>query len=153
MTGQVLLQEAHAEADPEAPKPAVNEVAAHDAKVAPGADKDSLAGEVTPAAVDSTAASGDPIGEAVVALQEVMEPAPAPEPAREGESFYFLMESISCWNAHICPWAWLHAAQPHLLGKASLDDWQNTGSGPPKHRTRNACRRTELLRPPQMKGR
>ena len=96
MTGQVLLQEAHAEADPEAPKPAVNEVAAHDAMVAPGADKDGLAGEVTPAAVDSTAASGDPIGEAVVALQEVMEPAPAPEPALEGELFYFLMESISC---------------------------------------------------------
>lgn len=113
MTGQVSLQEAHAEADPEAPKLAADEVAAHDAEVAPGADKDGLAGEVTPAAVDSTAASGDPIGEAVVALQEVMEPAPAQEPAVEGEWIYSLLE-CSCLELQ----AWLCAAQPHLLGKA-----------------------------------
>lgn len=73
----VPLQEAHAEAHPTAPEPAT-------AEVAPVADKEGLAAEVTPAAVDSTAAAGEPIAEAMVALQEVMEPAPVPEPVLEG---------------------------------------------------------------------
>ena len=73
--------------DPAAPEPATAEVAPADAEVAaPDADKEGLEAAVTPAAVDSTAASGEPIAEAVVALQEVMEPAPVPEPVLEGES-------------------------------------------------------------------
>ncbi len=72
--------------DPAAPEPAATEVALVDAEVAPVADKEGLEAAVTPAAVDSTAASGEPIAEAVMALQEVMEPAPVPEPALEGGS-------------------------------------------------------------------
>ena len=84
--GAVPLQETHAEADAAAPEPATAEVAPAGAEVAPAADNDGLVAEVTPAAVDSTAAAGEPIAEAVVALQEVMEPAPVPEPVLEGES-------------------------------------------------------------------
>ena len=75
----------HAEADPHAPEPAAADVAPADAEVAQTAEKDGLVDEVTPAVQDSTAAAGEPIAEAVVALQEVMEPAPVPEPVLEGK--------------------------------------------------------------------
>ncbi len=94
----VLLQVAHAEADPAAPKPAAADVGPADAEVAPAADKEALEAEVTPAAVDSTAASGEPIAEAMVALQEVMEPAPVPEPVLEGESSN-AMPPARCFSA------------------------------------------------------
>lgn len=84
--GAVPLQETHAEADPAAFEPATAEVAPAVTEVAPAADKGGLVAEVTPAAVDSTAAAGEPIAEAVVALQEVMEPAPVPEPVLKGDS-------------------------------------------------------------------
>ena len=97
----VPLQEAHAEADPAAPEPATAEVAPADAEVPPVADKEGLATEVTPAAVDSTAAAGEPIAEAVVALQEVMEPAPVPEPVLEG-----LLFGSHAFTALGCSWQW-----------------------------------------------
>ena len=54
------------------------------AEVAPaGEEHDGLAAEVTPAAEDSSAMAGSPIAEAVVALQQIMEPAPVPSPALE----------------------------------------------------------------------
>ena len=57
------------------------------AEAAPaGEEHDGLAAEVTPAAEDSSAMAGSPIAEAVVALQQIMEPAPVPSPAlEEGE--------------------------------------------------------------------
>lgn len=82
---ECVLQELHAEADPHVPEPAAAEVAPATAEVAPTGEEDGLVDEVTPAVQDSTAATGEPIAEAVVALQEVMEPAPVPEPVLEGK--------------------------------------------------------------------
>ena len=79
--GRQPAQEAQSDADPSAPEPAAA------AEAAPaGGDHDGLAAEVTPAAEDSSAMAGSPIAEAVVALQQIMEPAPVPSPAlEEGE--------------------------------------------------------------------
>ncbi|CAK0785816.1 hypothetical protein CVIRNUC_009028 [Coccomyxa viridis] len=62
--------------------PSVLEPAAAEAAPA-GEEHDGLAAEVTPAAEDSSAMAGSPIAEAVVALQQIMEPAPVPSPALE----------------------------------------------------------------------
>ena len=68
------------DADPHAPEPAATEAAPA------GEEHDGLAAEVTPAAEDSSAMAGSPIAEAVLALQQIMEPAPVPSPAlEEGE--------------------------------------------------------------------
>lgn len=58
--------------------------------MAPACEADGLVDEVTPAAEDGTAAAGEPIAEAMVALQEVMEPAPVAAPALEGERVFLL---------------------------------------------------------------
>ena len=120
----VRLQEAHDEADPAAPEPTTAEVAP--AEVPPAADKDELVAEVTPAAVDSTAAAGEPIAEAVVALQEVMEPAPVPEPVLEGKSSGGHASCVSDRSCHSCKalrgmtleenWAWVRS----ITGQRSL---------------------------------
>ena len=85
-----------------------------DAEVAPAADKEALEAAVTPAAVDSTAASGEPIAEAMVALQEVMEPAPVPEPVLEGESSN-PMPPACCFCLTLTP-------EPAHLHEVSLSD-------------------------------
>ena len=70
-------QEAQSEVDPAAPEPAAAEAAPA------GEEHGGLAAEVTPAAEDSSAMAGSPIAEAVVALQQIMEPAPVPSPVLE----------------------------------------------------------------------
>ena len=85
------LQEARTEVNAAAVESATAEVAPSDAEVAPAADKEESAGEVTSAAVDSAAATSGPIAEAVVALQEVMDPAPVPEPVVEGEGIMLML--------------------------------------------------------------
>ncbi len=87
----VLLQEAHAEVtsraeeDPHAPETAP---AAEDKEItAPIAGAAVPAGEAADLAPAGSAASGEPIAQAVVALQQVLEPEPVPNnpaPAPEG---------------------------------------------------------------------
>ena len=80
MLNRQPAQEGQSDADVRAPKPTAAEAAPA------GEEHDGLAAKVTPAAEDSSAMAGSPIAEAVVALQQIMEPAPVPSPAlEEGE--------------------------------------------------------------------
>ena len=84
----------HAEEDPQAPEAAP---AAEDKEIdAPAAEEATPAAEVANLAPAASAASGDPIAEAVVALQQVLEPEPVPEvpaPAPEGALLLIPMTS------------------------------------------------------------
>jgi hypothetical protein len=84
----------HAEEDPHAREAAP---AAEDKELdAPAAEEATPAAEVADLAPAASAASGEPIAEAVVALQQVLEPEPVPEkpaPAPEGAPLLILMTS------------------------------------------------------------
>ena len=116
----ILLQEAHAEVvphaeeDPHAPKAAPT--AEEKEVAAPAAEETMPAAEPADLAPAASAASDEPIAEAVVALQQVLEPEPVPEmpaPAPEGapwqpvpgtfmtsslQSFLHCQERVPCWT-------------------------------------------------------